>query len=63
MSNLSDRYFEEFIRKGKEVSFDLISGGIIKGKIKEVGKFSLVVEVEKRPFLLFKHSIEKIELP
>jgi len=63
MPNLSDRYFEEFIKNKKEVAFTLLGKEIVKGVILEKGRFALVVEVEDRPILLFKHAIHSIELP
>ena len=63
MQNLSDQYFEDFIKNKKKVSFTLLGGEIIVGVIKEKGRFCLVIEVDDRPRLLFKHAIHSIELP
>lgn len=63
MPNLSDKYFEEFIENKKEVTFTLLGNEKITGTIKQKGRFALVVEVEGRPVLLFKHAIHSLELP
>jgi len=63
MQKLSDQYFEDFIKNKKEITFTLLGNEKITGIIKKKGRFSLVVEVEGRPQLLFKHAIHSIELP
>jgi len=59
--NLADEYFKRLI--GKEVTFELVSLRTITGVIKQVGIYTLLLEIDKRSTLLFKHAIEKVELP
>jgi len=60
-SNLADEYFKKLINK--EVTFNLVSMRSITGVLKEVGIYTLLLEIDKRPTLLFKHAIERVELP
>lgn len=60
---LSDNYLKAAQQKGKKVAFTLISGGQITGKVREVGRFTILIEKGKNNFLLvFKHSIESFPI-
>ena len=59
--NLADEYFKKLINK--EVTFDLVNMTHITGVLKEVGIYTLLLEIDKRPTLLFKHAIQTVELP
>jgi len=61
--NLNTNYFQQFLDNKKEITLNLINGQSIRGLIKDIGKFCLIVEIHKRPLLIFKHSIMSIELP
>lgn len=60
---LSDTYLKASKDKGKKVTFLLISGRKVTGKVREVGRFTILVEKGKKDFLLiFKHSIESFPI-
>lgn len=60
---LSDNYLKAAQDKGKNVAFTLISGGKITGKVREVGRFTILLEIGKKDFrLIFKHSIESFPI-
>jgi len=60
---LSDTYLKASQDKGKKVTLTLISGRKVTGKVKEVGRFTVLVEKGKKDFcLIFKHSIESFPI-
>jgi len=60
---LSDTYLKATKDKGKNVTLTLISGRKVPGKVREVGRFTLLIEKGKKDFLLiFKHSVESFPI-
>lgn len=60
---LSDTYLKAIQNKGKKVTFSLVSGEKVTGIVREIGRFTLLIEKGKKDFcLLFKHSIESFPI-
>ena len=60
---LSDTYLKAIQNKGSKITFSLISGRKVTGKVREIGRFTILVEKGKKDFcLIFKHSIESFPI-
>ncbi len=55
--NIQDAFFNTARREKHDVSFQLMNGETLSGRIKSFDKFSVMIAVEGKDFLLFKHAI------
>ncbi|MFN3976585.1 MAG: RNA chaperone Hfq [Aquificaceae bacterium] len=59
-TNVQDEYIEELKRKGANVTVFLTRGNRITGKILDHDKYTILLEVEGEPNLIYKHAISTI---
>jgi len=60
---LSDTYLKATKHKGKNDTLTQITGRKEPGKVREVGRITLLIEKGKKDFLLiFKHSVESFPI-
>ncbi|RMH03297.1 MAG: RNA chaperone Hfq [Aquificota bacterium] len=59
-TNVQDEYIEELKRKGATVTVFLTRGNRITGKILDHDKYTILLEVEGEPNLIYKHAISTI---
>jgi host factor-I protein len=59
-TNVQDEYIEELKRKGATVTVFLTRGNRITGKVLDHDKYTLLLEVEGEPNLIYKHAISTI---
>ncbi len=59
-TNIQDEYIEELKRKGANVTVFLTRGNRITGKILDHDKYTILLEVEGEPNLIYKHAISTI---
>ncbi|MCS6957142.1 MAG: RNA chaperone Hfq [Aquificaceae bacterium] len=59
-TNVQDEYIEELKRKGATVTVFLTRGNRISGKVLDHDKYTLLLEVEGEPNLIYKHAISTI---
>ncbi|MCX8164198.1 MAG: RNA chaperone Hfq [Aquificaceae bacterium] len=59
-SSLQDEYIEELKRKGATITLFLTRGNRITGKVLDHDRYTILVEVEGEPNLIYKHAISTI---
>ena len=59
-TNVQDEYIEELKRKGATVTVFLTRGNRISGKVLDHDKYTILLEVEGEPNLIYKHAISTI---
>ncbi|WP_438616890.1 RNA chaperone Hfq [Pampinifervens florentissimum] len=59
-TNVQDEYIEELKRKSATVTVFLTRGNRITGKVLDHDKYTLLLEVEGEPNLIYKHAISTI---
>ncbi|MEN3028001.1 MAG: RNA chaperone Hfq [Aquificaceae bacterium] len=59
-TNLQDEYIEELKRKSATITVFLTRGNRITGKVLDHDKYTLLLEVEGEPNLIYKHAISTI---
>lgn len=59
-TNIQDEYIEELKKKGANVTIFLTRGNRITGKILDHDKYTILLEVEGEPNLIYKHAISTI---
>lgn len=59
-TSVQDEYIEELKRKGATVTVFLTRGNRITGKVLDHDKYTLLLEVEGEPNLIYKHAISTI---
>ncbi len=59
-TNVQDEYIEELKKKGVTVTVFLTRGNRITGKVLDHDKYTLLLEVEGEPNLIYKHAISTI---
>ena len=58
--NVQDEYIEELKRKGATITLFLTRGNRITGKILNHDKYTILLDVEGEPNLIYKHAISTI---
>ncbi len=59
-TSVQDEYIEELKKKGATVTVFLTRGNRITGKVLDHDKYTLLLEVEGEPNLIYKHAISTI---
>jgi len=59
-NNIQDELIEEFKRKGATITVFLTRGNRITGKVLDHDKYTILLEVEGQPNLIYKHAISTI---
>ncbi len=59
-NNIQDEFIDELKRKGATVTVFLTRGNRITGKILDHDKYTMLLEVEGEPNLIYKHAISTI---
>ncbi|WP_345785534.1 RNA chaperone Hfq [Pampinifervens diazotrophicum] len=59
-TNVQDEYIEDLKKKGATVTVFLTRGNRITGKVLDHDKYTLLLEVEGEPNLIYKHAISTI---
>ncbi len=59
-NNIQDELIEEFKRKGTTVTIFLTRGNRITGRILNHDKYTILLEVDGQPNLIYKHAISTI---
>ena len=60
--NIQDAFLNSARRDKNNVTFQLMNGETLLGKIKSFDKFSVLVDVSGKDFLLFKHAISNVSV-
>ena len=58
--NLQDEMLERFKEKGSTITVFLTRGNRIVGKVLEHDKYTILLEVDGQPQLIYKHDISTI---
>lgn len=61
-TNVQDEYIEELKKKGATITLFLTRGTRIVGKILDHDRYTILLEVEGEPNLIYKHAISTIVL-
>ena len=59
--NVQDNFFEDLKNKRRMIEVFLINGLILKCKIIKIDNFSLLIEINNKKSLIYKHSIAYIK--
>lgn len=59
-TSVQDEYIEELKRKGATITLFLTRGNRITGKILDHDKYTILLDVEGEPNLIYKHAISTI---
>jgi len=59
-NSIQDEVIEEFKRKGVTITIFLTRGNRITGRILDHDKYTILLEVEGQPNLIYKHAISTI---
>jgi len=62
-SNIQDVFLNHARRERVEVTIHLMDGRTFEARVKNFDKFALVLDVDGRDHLVFKHAIATIETP
>ncbi|MCS6875566.1 MAG: RNA chaperone Hfq [Aquificaceae bacterium] len=58
--NVQDEYIEELKKKGATITLFLTRGNRITGKILNHDRYTILLDVEGEPNLIYKHAISTI---
>ncbi|RMH80881.1 MAG: RNA chaperone Hfq [Acidobacteria bacterium] len=59
-TSVQDEYIEELKRKGATITLFLTRGNRITGKVLDHDKYTILLDVEGEPNLIYKHAISTI---
>jgi host factor-I protein len=59
-NSIQDEVIEEFKRKGATITIFLTRGNRITGRVLDHDKYTILLEVEGQPNLIYKHAISTI---
>jgi len=58
--NIQDGFLFQNLKDGKPMSFELVTGRRLEGRIRRFDRFAVVVESGGREVLVYKHAIATI---
>jgi len=58
--NIQDGFLFQSLKEARHMTFELITGKTLVGKLKRFDRFAVVVETEKEEILVYKHAIATI---
>lgn len=58
--NIQDGFLFQSLKEAKIMSFDLINGKRLEGRLKRFDRFAVVVETAGHEILVYKHAITTI---
>ena len=58
--NIQDGFLFQSLKEGHQMSFELVTGKRLQGRLKRFDRFSVVVDTGAQEILVYKHSISTI---
>ncbi len=58
--NIQDGYLFQSLKDGRAMTFELVTGKQLEGRIRRFDRFAVVVEMAGREILVYKHAIASI---
>ena len=58
--NIQDGFLFQSLKEGRTMSFDLITGMKIEGRLRRFDRFAVVVDTGTQEILVYKHAIATI---
>jgi len=58
--NIQDGFLFQSLKEGKQMSFELVTGKVLEGRLKRFDRFAVVVDTGTQEFLVYKHAIATI---
>lgn len=58
--NIQDGFLFQNLKEAQVLTVTLITGGVLVGRLKRFDRFAVVVEVEGKETLVYKHAIATI---
>lgn len=58
--NIQDGYLFQSLKDGRPMSFDLIDGTRLEGRLRRFDRFAIVVDTGEAELLVYKHAIAMI---
>ncbi|MFN3813840.1 MAG: RNA chaperone Hfq [Aquificaceae bacterium] len=59
-NSIQDEFIEEFKKKNATITVFLIRGNRITGKVIDHDKYTILLEVDGQPNLIYKHAVSTI---
>jgi host factor-I protein len=60
VSNLQDHFLNTARREKLDINIFLVNGGPIKGRVLSFDNFTILIEVDKKQNLIYKHAVSTI---
>lgn len=58
--NIQDGFLFQNLKEGRIMTFELTTGGQLKGRLKRFDRFAVVVDTGSKEVLVYKHAISTI---
>ncbi len=58
--NIQDGYLFQSLKEGRQMSFELVSGKRLQGRLKRFDRFAIVVDTGAQEIMLYKHAVSHI---
>lgn len=55
--NIQDGYLFQALKENRTMSVELIGGKVMAGRIRRFDRFAVVIEIDGREHLVYKHAI------
>lgn len=61
--NIQDGFLFQTLKTAQPVTVELVTGRSLEGRLKRFDRFALVVELQGREVLIYKHAIATVSAP
>lgn len=58
--NIQDGYLFQSLKEARPMEVELLTGRVIRGRLKRFDRFAVVVESEGQEILVYKHAISTV---
>lgn len=58
--NIQDGFLFQSLKEGHLMEFNLVTGKTLTGRLKRFDRFAVVIEVETKEILVYKHAISTV---
>ncbi len=58
--NIQDGFLFQSLKEGRQMTFELVSGKRLQGRLKRFDRFAIVVDTGVQEILVYKHAVSHI---
>lgn len=58
--NIQDGFLFQSLKEGRPTEMELVTGRKLSGKLKRFDRFAVVLEIEGKEILVYKHAISTV---